>query len=229
MPKILLVEDNQEQSAFIEELLKGERYLVDIVEDGQAALLQLKCSEYDLVILDWQLPKLSGVEVCRQYRANGGMAPIIMLTGKMTDADKETGLDAGSDDYLTKPFSMKELLARIRAHLRRASFQKETVLDMHGIKLDAGNFNVTKDGEEVTLLPKEFALLEFFMRNPDRVFSSDALIRRIWDTDSESSTNALRSALRRLRQKLGEDGENSIIENIHGVGYRMRSNDEIRK
>lgn len=224
MPKILLVEDNQEQSAFIEELLKGERYLVDIVDDGQKALLQLKCAEYDLIILDWQLPKLSGVEICRQYRADGGTAPVIMLTGKMTDADKETGLDAGSDDYLTKPFSMRELLARIRAHLRRASSQKETVLAMHGIKLDAGNFNVTKDGEELSLLPKEFALLEFFMRNPDRVFSSEALIRRIWDTDSESSTNALRSALRRLRQKLGEDGENSIIENIHGVGYRMRSN-----
>jgi DNA-binding response OmpR family regulator len=223
MPKILLVEDNPEQSAFVEELLKGERYLVDIVDDGQAAILQLKCAEYDLIILDWQLPKLSGVEVCRQYRANGGVAPVIMLTGKMTDADKETGLDAGCDDYLTKPFSMRELLARIRAHLRRASYQQETVLVMHGIRLDAGNFNVTKDGEEITLLPKEFALLEFFMRNPDRVFSSDALIRRIWDTDSESSTNALRSALRRLRQRLGEDGENSIIENIHGVGYRMRS------
>jgi len=146
-----------------------------------------------------------------------------MLTGKMSDVDKETGLDAGADDYLTKPFSMKELLARLRALLRRVSMQAESKLVMHEIELDAEQFIVTKGGVEIPLLPKEFALLEFFLRNPDRVFSSDALLQRIWDTDSEASTNALRSAMRRLRQKLGEDGDNSIIENIHGVGYRLRS------
>jgi DNA-binding response OmpR family regulator len=223
MPKILLVEDNVEQSAFVEELLKGERYAVDVVADGQTAVLQLGCVEYDLIILDWQLPKLSGVEVCRQYRAKGGTTPVIMLTSKMAEEDKETGLDAGADDYVTKPFSMKELLARVRARLRGASSQKDTTLSMHDVTMNVANFTVTKGGVEVTLLSKEFALLEFFLRNPDRVFSSEALIRRIWNTDSESSDSALRSTLRRMRQKLGEDGENSIIENIHGVGYRLRS------
>ena len=223
MPKILLVEDNEEYSAFVKELLLGERYMVDLVEDGETALQQLRVMQYDLLILDWQLPKVSGIEICKQYRASGGKAPVIMLTGKMSDVDKETGLDAGADDYLTKPFSMKELLARLRALLRRVSMQAESKLVMHEIELDAEQFIVTKGGVEIPLLPKEFALLEFFLRNPDRVFSSDALLQRIWDTDSEASTNALRSAMRRLRQKLGEDGDNSIIENIHGVGYRLRS------
>jgi OmpR-family two-component system manganese-sensing response regulator len=222
MPKILLVEDNEENALFLKELLQGERYMVDHIDDGQEALLQLQCTEYDLLILDWQLPKVSGIEICRQYRASGGIAPVIMLTGKLTDVDKETGLDAGADDYLTKPYSLKELLARLRALLRRVSLQQEVKLVVADVEMDAANFIVTKGGVEIPLLPKEFALLEFFMRNTNRVFSSEALLQRVWDTDSEASTNALRSAMRRLRQKLGEDGDNSIIENIHGVGYRMR-------
>ncbi|MDR3612890.1 MAG: response regulator transcription factor [Candidatus Obscuribacterales bacterium] len=222
MPKILLVEDNEENAIFLKELLLGERYLVDHIDDGQEALLQLQCAEYDLLILDWQLPKVSGIEICRQYRAKGGKAPVIMLTGKLTDVDKETGLDAGADDYLTKPYSLKELLARLRALLRRVSLQQDAKLVVADVEMDTANFLVTKGGVEIPLLPKEFALLEFFMRNTNKVFSSDALLQRVWDTDSEASSNALRSAMRRLRQKLGEDGDNSIIENIHGVGYRMR-------
>jgi OmpR-family two-component system manganese-sensing response regulator len=223
MAKILILEDNEEQSSFIVELLKSERYLVDLVPDGESADLQLKCMEYDLLILDWQTPTLSGIEVCRRYRSRGGKSPVIMLTAKMSEVDKETGLDAGADDYLTKPYSLKELLARIRAHLRRTSNYQGQSLSSRGITLDAKSFVVTKDGAEVTLLPKEFALLEFFMRNPDQIFSSEALMNRVWDSDSESSTNALRTTMRRLRQKLGEDSEDSVIENVHGVGYRFRS------
>jgi OmpR-family two-component system manganese-sensing response regulator len=222
MPKILLVEDNEENATFLKELLLGERYLVDHIDDGQTALLQLQCAEYDLLILDWQLPRVSGIEICKQYRASGGKSPVIMLTGKMTDVDKETGLDAGADDYLTKPYSLKELLARLRALLRRVSLQQEAKLVVADVEMDTANFLVTKGGVEIPLLPKEFALLEFFMRNTNKVFSSETLLQRVWDTDSEASTNALRSAMRRLRQKMGEDGDNSIIENIHGVGYRMR-------
>jgi OmpR-family two-component system manganese-sensing response regulator len=222
MPKILLVEDNEENATFLKELLLGERYLVDHIDDGQTALLQLQCAEYDLLILDWQLPRVSGIEICKQYRASGGKSPVIMLTGKMTDVDKETGLDAGADDYLTKPDSLKELLAWLRAHVRRVSLQQEAKLVVADVEMDTANFLVTKGGVEIPLLPKEFALLEFFMRNTNKVFSSETLLQRVWDTDSEASTNALRSAMRRLRQKMGEDGDNSIIENIHGVGYRMR-------
>jgi len=223
MPKILLVEDADDIAELIKDLLLSERYLVDHLDDGAEAILQLKCMSYDLILLDWQLPNLSGVEICRQYRAYGGKTPIIMLTAKMSDTEKETGLDSGADDYLTKPFSIKELLARIRAHLRRSAITQETVLTHKDIKLDTTAFLVTKNGVEIPLLTKEFALLEFFLRNPNRIFSTDALLQRIWDTDSEPSSNALRSAMRRLREKLGEDGENSMIENIHGVGYRLRT------
>ncbi|HEY9757285.1 MAG TPA: response regulator transcription factor [Oculatellaceae cyanobacterium] len=223
MSKILVLEDNEEQSSFILELLKGERYLVDLVTDGDSADVQLKCMEYDLLILDWQTPNLSGIEVCRRYRARGGKSPVIMLTAKMSEVDKETGLDAGADDYLTKPYSLKELLARIRAHLRRSSNYQGQVLSARGIAMDLKSLIVTKDGAEVSLLPKEFALLEFFMRNPDQVFSSEALMARVWDSESESSTNALRTTMRRLRQKLGEDSDESVIENVHGVGYRFRT------
>jgi two-component system, OmpR family, manganese sensing response regulator len=223
MAKILVVEDDEENARYLKELLVGERYMVDMLDDGQDAILQLKSVDYDLIILDWQLPKFSGLEICRQYRASGGKAPVLMLTAKISDTDKEAGLDGGADDYLTKPYSMKELLARLRALLRRVSLQQETKLTLFDIEMDTANFLVTRGGVEIPLLQKEFALLEFFMRNPNRVFSNDALLQRMWDTDSEASTNALRSAMRRLRQKLGEDGNNSIIENIHGVGYRMRS------
>ena len=223
MTKILVLEDNEEQSSFIVELLKSERYLVDLVTDGNAADIQLRCMEYDLLILDWQTPMMTGVEVCRRYRSRGGKAPVIMLTAKMSETDKEAGLDAGADDYLTKPYSLKELLARLRAHLRRTSNYQGEVFSARGITLDPKSFVVTKDGAEVILLPKEFALLEFFIRNPDQVFSAEALMSRIWESESESSTNALRTTMRRLRQKLGEDSSESVIENVHGVGYRLRT------
>ena len=223
MPKILVVDDSEGQSAFLVELLESERYLVDVVRDGEEAIQQLRLIEYDLIILDWQLPKFSGIEVCKEYRSCGGTSPVIILTGKASDADKELGLDSGADDYVTKPYGLKEMSARVRAHLRRSTSQRGNTLSVLDIVLDVANFTVQKSGIEINLLPKEFALLEFFMRNPDRVFSSDELMRRIWDTDSESSNDALRTTMRRLRQKLGADGDNSIIENVHGVGYRMRS------
>ncbi|HEY9756895.1 MAG TPA: response regulator transcription factor [Oculatellaceae cyanobacterium] len=208
-------------------MLKSERYLVDLVADGETADFQLRCAEYDLLILDWQTPRMSGIDVCRRYRARGGSAPVLMLTAKMSDSDKEAGFDAGADDYLVKPFSLKELLARLKAHLRRSTGFQPSILSMHGITLDPKSFIVTKSGVEVSLLPKEFALLEFFMRHPDQVFSVDAIMNRIWDADSESSPTALRTTVRRLRQKLGEDSEASIIENVHGVGYRTRSQAKI--
>jgi DNA-binding response OmpR family regulator len=221
MAKLLLVEDDPHTVQFVSEWLAQEHHLLEVEKDGKAALDRLFTCDYDLILLDWDLPHLSGFEICKQYRQQGGLTPIIMLTGHGTVTDKESGLDAGADDYLTKPFNLKELSARIRALLRRASNQTSNLLKMNGLEMDTVNYRLTKDGEEIHLLPKEFALLEFLLRNPDKVFSGDALMQRIWHSESEATTNALRSALKRLRQKI-DGSDDSMIETVHGVGYRFR-------
>jgi DNA-binding response OmpR family regulator len=221
MAKLLLVEDDLKTVEFVTEWLSQDHHLLEVVTDGLDALDRLGACEYDLILLDWDLPRLSGFEVCRQYRQQGGLTPIIMLTGHGSYSDKEAGLDAGADDYVTKPFNLKELSARIRAQLRRAGNQTSNLLKMNGLELDPVNYRLSKNGEEIHLLPKEFALLEFLLRNPNKVFSGDALMQRIWHSESDATTNALRSALKRLRQKI-EGPEDPMIETIHGVGYRFR-------
>jgi DNA-binding response OmpR family regulator len=146
-----------------------------------------------------------------------------MLTGKNAISEKEAGLDSGADDYLTKPFNMKELSARLRALLRRPAGVVENVLKVRDIEMDPARYLVTKAGTEIQLLPKEFSLLEFFMRHPNQVFSSDALIQRVWHSDSDATGDAIRTCLKRLRKKLGDNDEKEpIIQTVHGVGYRMR-------
>jgi len=222
MSKVLVVEDNPETASYIEEVLKLDAHMVDLVSNGSEAAFRLKGCDYDLIILDWNLPGQSGPEICKAYRNASGSAPVLMLTANTTDDDKEFGLDSGADDYLTKPFSLKEFKARVRALLRRSSKQPPLgILKYRDIELDPGAFRVTKAGIEIKLLPKEFALLEFFIRNPNRAFSSEQILQRVWHTDSDAGTNALRSTLRRLRQKLGDDGDNSMIVTIAGVGFRL--------
>lgn len=222
--KILLVEDDLELSANVREWLSAERYDISECASGNEALERLKEQDYDLIILDIQLPGLNGIEVCKSYRATRGSTPILMLTGKGTVDDRVVGLDAGADDYLAKPFSLKELTARVRALLRRPAELKSNVLEVGCLKLDTSKYRISKNGIEMQLMPRDFALLEFFMRNPDKVFSADALLNRVWSDDSDASPDALRTAIKRIRKKL-DDSDNeaqSFIENIPRVGYRLR-------
>ncbi|MBA3860161.1 MAG: DNA-binding response regulator [Cyanobacteria bacterium PR.3.49] len=225
MARILLVEDDRDQATTIDEWLTAEHHNVVIAYDGEEGAYRIDNDVFDVIVLDWDLPKMTGIDILKRYRVKKGSTPVIMLTGKGTIADRESGLDGGADDYLTKPFSLRELSARIRALLRRPGEVKSNVLTARNLILDPVKHSVTKNGEEVMLLPRDFALLEFFMRNLDVVFSTDALIQRVWEDDSDVTSDALRTAIKRLRKKLddGDDESKSVIENIPRVGYRMRA------
>ena len=223
MVKILLVEDDSDMAATINKWLTSEQHVVDAVHSGREGLERLELYQYDLIILDWQLPEISGLDVCKQFRARQGTTPIIMLTGRSTVADKTSGLDSGADDYLTKPFSMAELSARLRALLRRPPVSTSNVLRVGPLIIDPIKHTAIRDNIRLHLLPKEFALLEFLMRHPEEVFSVEALLQRVWHSESDATTDAIRTCIKRLRDKIDTDPENSIIETIPRVGYRLRS------
>ncbi len=223
MAKILLVEDDRDLCCMISDGLSAEKHTVEMVHEGLEGRDRLLGFEYDLVILDWELPGLSGVEILKEMRNKGRQAPVLMLTGKSSISEKETGLDSGADDYLTKPFSMKELLARIRAILRRPTGYSGTVLKSGDLSLDPVLHKLSRNGEEIKLLPKELALLEFFMRHKGQVFTAEAVLNRVWSSESEASPDSFRTCLKRLRQKIDVDGADSVIEYVHGLGYRIKS------
>ncbi len=225
MAKILLIEDDTCLAATIDEWLQVERHSVEVAYDGSSGWDFLQLSKFDLVILDWNLPFTSGLELCKKFRAVHGSAPIIMLTGRCTISEKEEGLDSGADDYLTKPFSFKELAARIRALLRRPPDLLTGVLITGDIILDPVKHQVIKNNKEIYILRQDFALLEFLMRHPREVFSNTTLLQRVWSSDSEAAGDAIRSSIKRLRHKLDDKNANeanSIIENVPKIGYRIR-------
>ena len=218
MAKILVVEDDADVSSMIAQSLSFEHYQVENASDGEAAQLMLRLGQYDLIILDWDLPLLSGIEVCKKYRAGGGKMPVLMLTGKTAVAEKVKGLDSGADDYLTKPFSIDELIARVRAMLRRAGdMQTSGNLIYMDLELVPNNFQVTKGGTEVKLIPKEFAILELLMRYQGKVFSPEAILDRIWESSEYPATDVVRTHIMNLRRKVG----GAIIQTVHGIGYRI--------
>ena len=221
MAKILLVEDDRDLSLIVSDSLGAHSHVIDMVHSGDEGLERLLYYQYDLVVLDWELPKMSGVQILKEIRAKGITLPVLMLTGKKSGDEKEQGLDSGADDYLTKPFEMKELQARVRALLRRPQAFLGTQLRYGNIVLDPQAYKVTRDGEELKLLPKEIALLEFFMRHPGQVFTAEAVLNRVWSSESEASPESFRTCLKRLRQKV-DVGEESIIEYVHGLGYRIK-------
>lgn len=224
MAKILIVEDDTHLLSDVVDWLEFEQHTVESVGDGKEADDRLKFYKYDLVVLDWELPGLHGVEVCKRYRAAGGVTPIIMLTGKGQISDKEQGLDAGVDDYLTKPFHLKELSARIRALLRRPATMTGAVLEVAGLKLDTNTKKLMKGDKDIALTPKEYALLEFFMKHPNEVFSQEALLERVWSSESESSVFSVYTAVKALRKKIAEgDEKKSALATVHGLGYRLES------
>lgn len=221
MPKILVVEDNLELQDNIREWLLLEQHIVDCCSDGAEAIAYLDSYEYDVVVLDWTLPRMSGIEICKQYRGRGGATPILMLTGRRTIDDKESGLDAGADDYLTKPFEMRELSARIRALLRRAVAAPAQQLKIRDIVLDKQAKRVTKSGKELKLMPKDFAILEVLMTYPDKVFSAEALVERIWSSDADVTGDVVRKHINRIRGQVDSPDTPSLIRTVHGAGYAL--------
>lgn len=224
MAKLLLVEDDKDLAQTVLDSLRGERYDVEYAGDGTLGLEMLKYTQFDVIILDWELPEMTGVDILKNYRMSGGQTPVLMLTGRSAVTDKETGLDAGADDYLTKPFDLRELIARIRAMLRRRTVASSSLLTYKDIVLDPLSHKVTRSGKSVHVLPRDFALLEFLMRHPNEIFAVESLLVRVWESDSEASPEGLRVAIRRLRKALdtSEELSDSIIENVARVGYRLR-------
>jgi len=218
-----MVEDDLGLTRMVRDWLATEKHQLESVTDGPEGLERLRFYQFDLVILDVQLPGMDGFEILRQYRSTGASTPVLMLTGKDAVGDVESGLIGGADDYLTKPFHMRELSARIRALLRRSGRFLGNTLKVRNIELDATKYEVTKDGVKVTLLPKEFALLEFMMRHPNEVFSPEALLNRVWPSSSDATVDALTTCIKRLRRKLDADSEVSIIKTVHGRGYKLET------
>lgn len=222
MAKILLVEDDPDLGSQMRQWLESERHVVERVHTGFDAEAFLQTYQYDVVILDWELPGKSGIDLCRGLRTAGDKTPVMFVTGKSDLRHKECGFNAGADDYLTKPFALAEVGFRIKALLRRSSgFQDSHCLSVRNIRLEPDKFRVTVDGRVVKLLPKEFALLEFFMRHPGDVFSAEALLNRIWPADSRTSAESVSVCLRRLRHKIETDPARPLIVTVHAVGYRL--------
>ncbi|HEY9719309.1 MAG TPA: response regulator transcription factor [Trichormus sp.] len=226
MAKILVSDDDVSLCTTITGWLSLEHHNVESVHDGNDALEHLKISEYDIVVLDIGLPGISGLEVLKELRTSGSTTPVLILTGKTTVDDVEKGFEAGADDYLRKPFHGKELMARIRALLRRPQSMVGNVLTFGNLVLDRENYKVTKDGHNVNLLPKEFSLLEFFMRHPNRVFAPEALLNRVWSSDSDATIEAVTTCIKRLRQKIDTAGQASLICTVRGAGYRLQEDEQ---
>ena len=222
MAKILIVEDDLTLADYVKRWLESENHVVDHLDDGQEAISHLKIYEYDVVVLDVGLPGMSGIEVIRTYRQAGGKTPVIFLTGKDSIDDKMTGLDSGGDDYLTKPFNVKELSARIRTLLRRTPDVNKDSLTYHDISMDTSTRTVKRGTRDVKLSAKEFALLEFLMRHPEQVFSAQALIDRVWTSYSDVSPESVPTYVTRLRSKIDDKDKPTIIQSLYGAGYKLK-------
>ncbi len=219
MPKILLVEDDCDAAVEVKALLTANRMTLEVVPTVDRARDFVSVSDYDLIILDWNLPDGTGVDFLKFLRDKGCQSPVLMLTGRVNIDDKLTGFTAGADDYLGKPFHAVELLCRVQALLRRPHGRLENILKAGNLVLDIESRRVTRDGEDLHLMPKEFAVLEFFMRNPNRVFSPEALLERVWETDNESTSHTVVATIHRLRKKIDSPGIDSKIKNQFGMGY----------
>lgn len=224
MAKILLVEDDKNMANTVEDWLKTQQYEIDVAYDGDDGAERLVFYQYDVVILDWSLPKKTGLQICQEFRQRGGKTPILMLTGKDAVEDKETGLDSGADDYLTKPFHLRELSARLKALLRRPVSTVAETISFCGIDMDTKARRVRRDNVDLNLAPLEYKLLEFLMRNPNEVFAPEALLNRVWPNDSDASNETVRTCIKKLRKKIDIEGQESVITNLPGVGYRFDAN-----
>jgi len=221
--KILVVEDEHRLAQAIKEGLEQERYAVDTAYDGEDGYNSASSDEYDLIILDVMLPHLTGYEVCKKLRLDSNHTPILMLTAKDRDRDIVKGLDNGADDYLAKPFSFDVLLARIRALLRRPHEALGGQLQVASLILDPATKKVTRDGKNIKLSPKEFAILEYIMRNPNKILSKNNIMTHVWDFDSTILPNTVEVFITYLRTKIDKPFKDSppLIHNVRGFGYKI--------
>jgi heavy metal response regulator len=219
--RILLVEDDPDLAQFVRKGLKEERYAVDLATDGEEGLRLAQDNPYDLLILDIMLPRLDGLTVCRRLRQTGVTAPVLLLTARTGVQDKVAGLDTGADDYLTKPFAFAELLARVRALLRRGGPQQPARLTAGDLELDPAAHRVWRAGREIPLTSKEYALLEFLMRNKNRVLTRTAIIEHVWDISYDPMTNIVDVHIRALRTKIDRDFSPPLITTVRGAGYML--------
>ncbi|HEV3197466.1 MAG TPA: response regulator transcription factor [Bryobacteraceae bacterium] len=219
--RILLVEDESRVAGFIAKGLREQAYAVDIARDGEQALYYAAVNEYDLIILDVLLPVKDGHSVCRELRATGLRAPILMLTARDSVDDRVAGLDSGADDYLTKPFDFKELLARLRALLRRSASLRPQVARMADLTLDTASHAVTRAGKSLSLTAKEYALLEFLVLNEGRVVGREQIAQHVWDESFDPFSNVIDVYVKRLRDKLDTGYGTRLIHTRRGEGYIM--------
>jgi DNA-binding response OmpR family regulator len=224
--RILIVEDDRKVGAFLQKGLKEEQYAVDVCRDGEEAVEWASINSYDVIVLDIMLPKKDGFAVCRELRQKGVLTPILMLTAKDSVEDKVSGLTEGADDYLTKPFSFEELLARIRALLRRTQDYKTKALRVGDLELDLIKRQATRAGKQIPLSGKEYALLEYLMRNKGRVVTESMIVEHVWDMNYEGTSNIVNVYINYLRKKIDSEFEVKLVRTIRGHGYTI---DEIRE
>lgn len=225
MTKLLLAEDDELTISGVVDVLTRERIDIDVAMTGTEAREKLLFYGYDIIILDWGLPGVSGPELCKEIRDLGIKTPVLMLTGKGSITDKEEGFSSGADDYLTKPFHTKELVLRVQALLRRPQTYLGDTLQCGNIILDSKAKRVTKDGNVLRLRPKEYDLLEFLMRHKGTIFSAEAIFERVWSSESESANDAIFTCMKRLRQQIDDEKGPSIIKTVRGSGYVIDADD----
>jgi two-component system OmpR family response regulator len=220
--RVLIVEDDTKMAALVRRGLRGEGIAADVARSGEDAAWMAEAVDYDALVLDVMLPGLDGFETCRRLRARGVWAPVLMLTARDAVEDRVRGLDQGADDYLTKPFSFAELLARLRALVRRGPGERPAVLEVGGLRLDPASRRVWRGEREIGLSAKEFALLETFMRRPGQVLSRYQLLESAWDYEYENRSNVVDVYVRYLREKIDRPFGADSIETVRGAGYRLR-------
>ncbi|HEV8712180.1 MAG TPA: response regulator transcription factor [Candidatus Binatia bacterium] len=219
---ILVVEDEKKVASFIQRGLAAEHYTVDVAYDGETGLTRVFEGDYDLLILDVMLPRRDGLSVLQEVRQRKLNLPVLLLTARDAVADKVAGLDRGADDYLTKPFAFEELLARVRALLRRGMPMSAPVLTLADLRLDLATRQVTRAGKRLDLTAKEFALLEFFLRQPGRVLSRTLIAQHVWGVDFDTFTNVIDVYVNYLRKKIDTDFEPKLLHTVRGAGYVLK-------
>jgi heavy metal response regulator len=220
--RILVIEDEVKIAQFIKRGLKEEGYAVDVANDGEQGHFLLSSNEYDAIILDLMLPKIDGLTLCRTIRKEGNQTPIIMLTAKDTVKDKVKGLDSGADDYLPKPFAFEELLARVRVVLRKKDSRVQTQLKVDNLVLDLLTHKVTRDNREIDLTVKEYALLEYLMRNAGNIVTRTMISEHVWDINFDTFTNVIDVYINYLRNKIDSGFETKMIQTVRGKGYLLK-------